>query len=315
MRKSLQSTIVIILLFILSCTKLDNDNKVNDSFSSPSLFNPTYSLDNLEESKLFNDGVPNGTVNYINEASGIVTSNYNNGMIWSHNDGGNGSELFLMNAKNGEMKAKYHLEQSPNLDWEDVSISFSHNFSYTYIADIGDNFQMRNYYSLYCFEEPVYDSLPDANRTIQPKKIDFRYPDGSKNAEAIFVDPKTGDIIIATKGHSSSNIYRVSFSQLNTATGQIVVEKLGDLPIGSITGGDMSSDGNWLALRTYSDILFWSRDDNETISEMLDKAPQKLPYNQKEPQGEAFCWGDNGYFTLSERTTGMIPDLYFYSLK
>lgn len=299
----------------MSCRKPSDGSADRIPIPDNTTFNPVFDVNNLDTSDLFNQGITIGSVDFLNEASGLGGSHYNAGMIWSHNDGGNGNDLYLIDENTGTLVAKYSLEQAMNIDWEDLSLSYNSDFSYTYIADIGDNFRIRSNYSLYCFEEPIYDSSNASQLMINPRRINFIYPDGTNNAEAVMVDNQTGDLLIATKGSAFSGIYRATAEQLANATGVIELEKLGTLPIRNVTAGDISIDGNWIALKTYDDILFWNRVEGETIEEMFSRVPEKLPYNKSETQGEAFCWTENGYYTLSENVQGVVPELYFYSIK
>ena len=315
MRIYLQSTTTLLIIICLSCRKADDGNLRQPFSDESNKFNPTYNIDDLTTSTLFNDGVSMGQVDFLAEASGLGSSNYNTDMVWSHNDGGNSNELFLINSTDGKLAAKYSVNQASNVDWEDLSVYSKNDSSYTYIADIGDNLRIRSTYSIYFFEEPSFDPNASSNLSINPTKVDFVYPDHRNNAEAVIVDHLTGDIIIATKAGNFSDIYRMTAEQISSANGKVRLEKLGTLPIGNVTAGDMSADGKWLVLKTYDDIYFWRRHAIESISDMFLRTPEKLPYNKTETQGEAFCWTENGYFTLSERVAGVIPQLYFYSKK
>lgn len=303
------------LLFLaLGACRKGNIVEPKEPDPSPEFFVASFDPDQLQTSNLFNPAQLVGEVDYLNEASGLIQSHYNQNLIWTHNDGGNSSELFLMDARDASLKQKYHLLNSSNLDWEDISVYYSNGFSYMYIGDVGDNFGFRNNYSLYAFEEPFYDSS-NAQPSITTRKIDFVYPSGKKNCEAIMVDPLSGDLIFATKAFDKTEIYIANAFQLNSAVGEIELKKIGELPLKNVTAGDISQDGSFISLRTYDDLILWVRDTSETLEEAFLKTPQKLPYNGMEPQGEAFCWVNNGYYTLGEKISGLLPRLFYYSKK
>lgn len=273
-----------------------------------------FNTDSLQTSSQYDSAQVRGFVDSLAEASGLIKSHYNSDYIWSHNDGGNAAELFLIDATDASLKAKYSFSSTSNFDWEDIAVYYSNDFSYIYVGDVGDNFGFRNNYSLYAFEEPTFDTNV-TNFEINPRKIDFVYPNGSNNCEAIMVDPLTGDLLFATKAGSKTEIFIAKAFQLNSAVGEITLKKLGELPLKNVTAGDISQDGLRISLRTYNDIVFWTRNQGESLSEAFLKTPEKLPYNGLEPQGEAFCWMGSGYLTLSEKIAGQSPKLYFYSKK
>lgn len=302
-----------LLGILFSCKKKENPNP-NPIPKDTEFFVASFHIDSLEFSHEFDSAQVIGEVDYMLEASGLINSHYNSNFIWSHNDGGNENSLFLMDANSADLKAEYTIEGASNLDWEDIAVYFDNGFSYIYVGDVGDNIGFRSNYSLYAFEEPIY-SEHSSEFTINPRKIDFDYPDGPNNCEAIMVDPLSGDLILATKGGSKTELFLAQEMQLNSAIGQITLEKIGELPLKNVTAGDISTDGKWIGLRTYNQIVFWTREEGESLSEAFMKTPKKLPYNGLEPQGEAFCWIEDGYFTLSEKIAGLTPKLYFYSKK
>ena len=52
----------------------------------------------------------------LEETSGIIL---NNGLLWTHNDSGNESELFNIDAT-GEIIQKIPITTAKNIDWEDI---------------------------------------------------------------------------------------------------------------------------------------------------------------------------------------------------
>ena len=68
------------------------------------------------------------------------------------------------------------------------------------------------------------------------------------------------------------------------------------------TGGDISSSGREIVLRTYHNIYYWHRHPMTSVMETLRRRPIKIERIHDEPQGEAICWDANGdgFYTLSE---------------
>ena len=92
-----------------------------------------------------------GTVSgELDEASGLVASVVNPGYLWTHNDGNNPSEIYLINDK-AETVMTCRLKRTWNDDWEDITIGPGPEagVSYLYVADIGDNGAKNRYKRLY----------------------------------------------------------------------------------------------------------------------------------------------------------------------
>ena len=176
--------------------------------------------------------------------------------------------------------------------------------------------------NIYRFPEPIINDDTSPGGTIQnAEKINLKYPDGARDAETLLVDPLTQDLYIVSKRDRFARLYRLPFPQSTSST--ILAEKVGEWnrEIGGIfnqpVGGDISSDGKELLIKSYVEVLYWQREDDQTsIFELMQQEPKILPY-MVEPQGEAIGWSTNheGYFTLSEKQGSSIPKLYFYKRK
>lgn len=68
----------------------------------------------------------------LNEISGMC---FDNNDIYALNDGGNGSYIFKLDIKTGEIKEKFRIYNIRNKDWEELSIYGG----YLYIGDFGNN--------------------------------------------------------------------------------------------------------------------------------------------------------------------------------
>lgn len=296
------------------------DKKYGYDWESHEVFKTSYQVFGMPFSTDY-DFVPseNGTVS-ISEASGLAYSRSNPGMIWAHNDSGHPNVLFLLNTETGEMVARYSIEGAANVDWEDMEIATdpADNISYIYVADTGDNHERRPDYSVYRFKEPVFH--PDhkgLNNTYDDpglKRYRFRYPDGSHDTEAMFVDPKTLDIYLATKRDVVSFLYVIPYPQAHDEI--YTIYKVGEFSFRDASAGSVSQDGNRVVIKNRQDIFYWTRSDGEKMMDLLARTPVRVPY-VGEPQGEAICFDeDNNYFTLSEQTNQLVkPILYKYFLK
>lgn len=305
----------LIFSLFVACNSCDKSEQADPNPSDPQPFVATYDLDDLTTDLNYTNGKVQGGVDYIAEASGLAASHSTPGYIWSHNDGGGNHKLFLLNIDSTAMHIDFDFGVSPNLDWEDIACSYhpGSDKSYLYIADVGDNFKSRSFVTIHKFEEPVYDSNNVNSLDINKEDvttINFKYPDGQYNCEAMLVDPAEQDIYVVSKEGFSSSIYRVPHTGAENSL--VTAVKLGTIPFPSVTAADFSPDGQLLVMRNYSRLLIWYRNPWESVSDLLQKPPLELPYNGLEAQGEAISISEEGYYTISEKTGNETPDLYFY---
>lgn len=249
----------------------------------------------------------------INEASGLTTSVVNEGMLWTHNDSGDKARIFLID-EYGKSKAEYSLVGINNRDWEDIASGPGpeDDQHYLYIGEIGDNLAQYNDKYIYRLKEPKWGT--DGPTITEFDTISFKFPDGTRDAETLMVDPLTKDLYILSKREENIRIYRASYPQ--STTGIITLEKLGTIPYFNTVSADITSDGKEILLKTYDNIYYWPRKDGNSITQTLISEPVVIPYNP-EPQGEAIAWkkDGSGFFTLSEESRNTKPVLYFYKKK
>jgi hypothetical protein len=101
----------------------------------------------------------------------------------------------------------------------------------------------------------------------QVERINFRYPDGPRDAEAMFVDPLTKDIFIVTKRENNSRLYRLPYPQ--NVNEVAVAELMGELPLTFATGAAISPDGTEILVRTYTQIFYWKRNAGQTVADAM----------------------------------------------
>ena len=254
----------------------------------------------------------------IDEASGIADSRSQPGNLWVEQDSGSPAELALL-GYDGKVKGKISVPNYTNRDWEELTIGPGPNngVNYIYIGEIGDNNAQYPVVQVYRLPEPASLQTP----ITQVDRINFRYPDGPRDAEAMFVDPQTKDIYIVSKREDQVHLYSLPYPQnLNEIT---VAKSLGTLPsfggglANYVTSAAISTDGSEIIVRTYTNLYFWKRNENQSIADALTLGTFRALPIRLEPQGEAVCFDkDNkGYFTLSERATASSVNLYYFSRK
>ena len=258
------------------------------------------------------------TPGQIDEASGMADSRSQPGNVWIEQDSGQPAELALL-GYDGKVKGKIAVPNFPNRDWEELATGPGpkEGVNYLYIGEIGDNNAQYDTYQIYRLPEPANLQTP----ITQVERINFRYPDGPRDAEAMFVDPQTKDIYIISKREPNVHLYRLPYPQ--NVNEVIIAQAYGEMPSfgqglpAYVTGAAISPDGNELVVRTYSGIFYWKRNAGQSIADALQNGNNRqLPY-RVEPQGEAICFDkDNkGYFTISEKANASSVNLYYYARK
>ena len=289
MRSFIRSSICIIGLLLGNC------KKAGSSGTSP-----------FESSPQLRDVAPG----FVDEASGIADSYTNSGYLWVELDSGNPPVLRLLK-HDGSAGKTVILIGATNRDWEDLVLSSGpeDGKKYIYVGEIGDNNLQYPQYSIYRLIEPAVnkDSISDFDR------IDFVYPDGPHDAEAMVIDSGSKDIYIITKRDQVSKIYKLSYPQSvhSTMTAEFVM----DLPYRGVVSAAYSAQHEIL-VKTYSNVYYYKGKVGESVKEILTHSSQSLPY-QVEAQGEAICFANNGsgFYTLSEKSFMPAVKLNFYKRK
>ena len=263
---------------------------------------------------VFLPGVQVGTLGSaaINEASGLGASRVNTDVLWVHNDSGDSARVFAINTA-GTLLGIYNISGAGAVDWEDMSLGPgpTGGQQYLYLGDIGDNSATRGTIKVYRVAEPsVSSSQSFVNIDLSgAESFTLVYPDGSRDAETLMVDPVNGDLYIVSKRENNSRLYRaVASSLVNGAT--ITLDYKTQLPWGWATGGDISPDGNEILIRGSGNASLWTRPPGTNVWDAFAQSPVSVPL-RTEPQGEAIGFdGDGwGYFTVSEQT--YQPIYYF----
>lgn len=193
-------------------------------------FSPSYTVDrHLEDSRIV-------------ESSGLARSTRFAGVLWTHNDSGDGPRVFAVDA-DGTTRATVTLDGAAAVDWEDMAAGPDHSI---WVGDIGDNGRSRSSISVYRFTEPA--TL--ASTTVTPSRYVLRYPDGeSRDAEGMMIDP-SGRLYVVQKEGSGAAIFQapatLSTSDPNTLT------KVGSAPAW-ITAASWAPDGSSFTLANYDD--------------------------------------------------------------
>lgn len=203
----------------------------------------------------------------VTESSGVVVSRAHPGILWTHNDTGDGPFLYATDLS-GHDRGAILVSGADAIDWEDLGSGPCPigRGSCLYIADTGDNQERRKRVTIYAVPEPEPTRTPaDTQRvTAAAFTLSLRYPDGSHDLEAIYVSPRDSALYLVSKGRSGGiRLYRVTRSAW-TEKGITTAERLQTLPIKPIpsrgrlvTGASIRPDGLLVAIRTYIDVFFF----------------------------------------------------------
>lgn len=277
---------------------------------------PTFALTTNMENKvktpidsLYSYGIKIGEVqsDVLDEISGLVMSEKNPNCIWVHNDSGDDGNVYLIN-KDGELIATVSLGVQ-NVDWEDITLGDG----YVYVGEIGDNKAIYPDKSVIRFAEPTVKTT-ELNQNITVKNVEimrFNFADEQRDCESMFYDPITEELYFVTKRESRIKVYSTPF--IETTDNIVSVEPKATMTITQATAADISIDGKLILVKNYNNIYYWERVDNEDISTLLSREPQKLNYIP-EPQGEAIGWDreENQFYTISEKSCDDNPIIYKY---
>jgi hypothetical protein len=268
------------------------------------------------DSDIFLEGqaLAEATDKKLEEASGLAASVNNPGLLWTHNDSGNGAAVFLIDQKL-EVRLTCKLKDIKNRDWEDIAVGPGPEpgKTYIYVADIGDNLAIFPYKMIYRFEEPVFKPGEKETTITEFDTITFQLEGEIKDTEALMVNPLNKNMYIISKRENPVYLYGLQYPYSPGDT--LTASKLTALPYTQIVAADFSADGKEIIMKNYRNVYYWKAGDRP-VAEVLKERPYTLIYKE-EPQGEAitFARDGSGYFTLSEKVKKEKSHLYFYPRK
>jgi hypothetical protein len=241
----------------------------------------------------------------LQETSGAAVSRSHRGVIWTHNDSGAEAELFAVDA-GGRILARVAIAGVRNVDWEDLAIGPCADGECLYIADIGDNDSIRRGIVVHRIAEPPVRS----GRVAVVESFPMRYPDGPRDAEALFVLPPDRIYVVTKGGEHPVILYRYPGELRH---GQMVeLERVRVLapgpthPFDQVTGADATRDGERVLIRTYASLLVYETGD---LLGSEEPRPVNISLDPlSEPQGEGVAVGENGVVVLtSEGKSDALP--------
>lgn len=266
----------------------------------------------------------------IGEASGLVASRRNPGVLWTHNDSGGSNRVFAIDSQ-GRYLGAFALEGAVAgdcksfrcvdgaLDYEDIAVGPGPNSgdSYLYVGDIGSGRGTRKTIEVHRVIEPEIDAEGRKDQSDALSNVDtitLEYPGQFQDSETLMVDPWNGDIYIVTKDRDEKNrVYRAVAPHALDET--VVLEFMGKMGWEEAVGGDILFNGLEVIMKKKKTVYIYSRSEGMELWEAIVTPAEGISLRyREEPQGESVAFASNGtgYYTLSESVGARTVPLYFY---
>jgi len=251
-------------------------------------------------------GPPHPLPNMLDESSGVARSLRRSGILWTHNDGSD-PKLYAVDEK-GSLLATVTVEGGSLRDWEDLATAPCGEDSCIYLADTGDNQEVRPQIQLL----RVRDAGELEDGRWQAQVFPMVLPDGPRDIEALFVLP--GERVhLVTKGRNHANtVYRYPPPlRPGTVVTLEEVQTLSDGPMSipaQITGGDATVDGTLVVLRSYRDLTFY-RVENGLLAPMEGGTVALRTLGEPQGEGVAFESGNRLILTTEAGSFGGVASL------
>lgn len=248
------------------------------------------------------------------ESSGLIKSSKYENIYYTHDDSKSKEAdsinyLYAFsfvdenNAKYGKWEYKIQLEDTINIDWEDISITDDGKII---IGDIGNNFNNRKYFYFYIFDEPEKNQKLIKSEDI--KKIAFRIAEvfWQDNNEALFYYEDS--IYILTKElWGRSKLYKLNLNKVEE-------KELYNLEFinnytdkGIITGADISPDKKKLAILTYDKINIYDISKGLTFDNLIKTIPLEINIRYRQYEGITFV--DNNKLIISTEQGAFVNEV------
>lgn len=239
----------------------------------------------------------------VPEASGLAARGTDQGW-WVHNDSGDSARLMGLGA-HGEVAQEITLEGISARDFEDMArVSTDGTTDTLRVGDMGDNGRVNDTFVVHT----VAVEVGAADVTATPATTTYAYGDGQPHdAEALMWDPLGASLWVITKELGAQ---ATVFTGPGQGEGVVPLDAVGvldfsDAGLGGglalVTAADISADGLWIGVRSYTGAWIWPRDPQQSVAQALAGEPCAVR-TAFELQGETLAFDPEGFTTLSEGT-------------
>ena len=259
----------------------------------------------------------------LQEASGIVASRQNPGVLWLHNDSGDVPRLFAVGT-DGAALGRLTLTGAEADDWEDIATgACPDGLGYClWVGDVGDNAQNRDDAALYAVREPVVDGAFGEVETSDYQRFAVSYGGEQPNFEALIVAPNGAHVWMFEKAEGDTARIFHAAAPFDRET-PIVFSPVAEFPAPGVairngrlvTGADLHPTGTRVLIRVYTGSFEYRLGDGQTPAELGAVEPVTVaPGPLSEGQGEAIAYSHDGIdvWTISESPTPR-QNLHFYA--
>jgi hypothetical protein len=213
------------------------------------------------------------------EGSAATLSHTQPGVVFTINDSGSEPLLFALDTT-GADRGVWRIGGARNLDWEAASVgpcgvradsAAPPPNECVYIGDTGDNGATRTSRDLYRVAEPGARAAGFMG-ALAAQRLSYRYSDQPHDVEAMYVAPNADTYLITKrrlKGPGNrlrpALVFRIAASAWDSTVVQAqLMDSLpvvpGSAPMRQITDAALSSDGSFLAVRTYAQVYVFATD-------------------------------------------------------
>lgn len=238
-----------------------------------------------------------GTVTHppVREASALVESRRQSGVLWTLCDSRNRAQLYAIDGT-GRLLGEFDVEGGVNLDWESLAID---DDGHLYIADVGNNLLVPMRW-IYRVTEPDVATTITADGdaavsrgSIQVEKaFAYTFPGDPFDVEGTFVRGER--LYLVSKELEHAKLWSLPVSD----SGPVVLTFECDLPdVHRATGADINADGDALVICTYEEIIVYALADG-CDGALRPTRQVRVPYDAASVEG--CCWRDGEVLLISE---------------